>query len=39
MYDTEVLVSFTDADANRKQIVVDKFRQMKKQYGIWRMEV
>ena len=49
MYDTEVLVSFTDADAmwegisrdslvaNRKQIVVDKFRQMKKQYGIWRM--
>ena len=48
MYDTEVLVSFTDADAmwegisrdslavNRKQIVVDKFRQMKKQYGIWR---
>ena len=49
MYDTEVLVSFTDADAmwegisrdslvaNRKQIVVDKFRQMKKQYGMWRM--
>ena len=48
MYDTEVLVSFTDADAmwegisrdslvaNRKQIVVEKFRQMKKQYGIWR---
>ena len=48
MYDTEVLVSFTDADAmwegvsrdslavNRKQIVVDKFRQMKSQYGIWR---
>ena len=48
MYDTEVLVSFTDADAmwegmsrdslvaNRKQIVVDKFRQMKRQYGIWR---
>lgn len=49
MYDTEVLVSFTDADAmwegvsrdslaaNRKQIVVDKFRQMNRQYGIWRM--
>ena len=49
MYDTEVLVSFTDADAmwegmsrdslvaSRKQIVVDKFRQMKRQYGIWRM--
>ena len=49
MYDSKVLVSFTDADAmwegisrdslvaNRKQIVVDKFRQMKKQYGIWRM--
>ena len=49
MYDTEVLVSFTDADAmwegmsrdslvtSRKQIVVDKFTQMKKQYGIWRM--
>ena len=48
MYDTEVLVSFTDADAmwegisrdslvvNRKQIVVDKFHQMKSQYGIWR---
>ena len=48
MYDTEVLVSFTDADAmwegisrdslvaSRKQIVVDKFRQMKRQYGIWR---
>ena len=48
MYDAEVLVSFTDADAmwegisrdslvvNRKQIVVDKFRLMKKQYGIWR---
>ena len=49
MYDTEVLVSFTDADAmwegisrdslvaTRKQIVVDKFHQMKKQYGIWRV--
>ena len=49
MYDTEVLVSFTDADAmwegisrdslvaNRKQIVVEKFYLMKKQYGIWRM--
>ena len=49
MYDTEVLVSFTDADAmwegisrdslvaNRKQIVVDKFHQMKREYGIWRM--
>ena len=49
MYDTEVLVSFTDADAmwegttrdslvtNRKQIVVDKFHQMKSQYGMWRM--
>ena len=49
MYDTEVLVSFTDADAmwegisrdslvaNRKQIVVNKFRHMKRQYGIWRM--
>lgn len=49
MYDTEVLVSFTDADAmwegisrdslvaNRKQIVVDKFQQMKTEYGIWRM--
>ena len=49
MYDTEVLVSFTDADAmwegvsrdslavSRKQIVVDKFHQMKSQYGIWRM--
>ena len=48
MYDAEVLVSFTDADAmwegisrdslvaSRKQIVVDKFRQMKRQYGIWR---
>ena len=48
MYDTEVLVSFTDADAmwegisrdslviGRKQIVVEKFQQMKKQYGIWR---
>ena len=49
MYDTEVLVSFTDADAmwegisrdslaaNRKQIVVNQFHQMKSQYGIWRM--
>ena len=49
MYDSEVLVSFTDADAmwegvrrdslvaHRKQIVVDKFCQMKAQYGIWRM--
>ena len=49
MYDTEVLVSFTDADAmwegisrdslaiNRKQVVVEKFQQMKKQYGIGRM--
>lgn len=49
MYDTEVLVSFTDADAmwegisrdslvaNRKQIVVDKFQLMKTEYGIWRM--
>ena len=49
MYDTEVLVSFTDADAMwegisrdslvlcRKQIVVEKFIQMKKEYGIWRM--
>ena len=48
MYDSEVLVSFTDADAlwegisrdslaaNRKQIVVGKLREMKKQYGIWR---
>ena len=44
MYDTEVLVSFTDADAMwegisrdslvaaRKQIVVDKFHQMKKPF-------
>ena len=49
MYDTEVLVSITDADAmwegisrdslvhNRKQIVVNKFHQMEKQYGLWRM--
>ena len=49
MYDSEVLVSFTDADAmwegisrdslvaHRKQIVVDKFHQMKSQYGMWRM--
>ena len=49
MYDAEVLVSFTDADAmwegvsrdslvaNRKQVVVDKFREMKKEYGIWRV--
>lgn len=49
MYGTEVLVSFTDADAmwegmsrdslvaDRKQVVVDKFQQMKRQYGIWRM--
>ena len=48
MYDTEVLVSFTDADAmwegvsrdslaaNRKQIVVGKLREMNRQYGIWR---
>ena len=48
MYDSEVLVSFTDADAmwegvsrdslvvSRKQIVVEKFHQMKKEYGIWR---
>ena len=49
MYDTEVLVSVTDADAmwegvsrdslvaNRKQIVIDKFNHMKKEYGFWRM--
>ena len=49
MYDTEVLVSVTDADAmwegvsrdslvaNRKQIVLDKFDRMKKKYGLWRM--
>ena len=49
MYDSEVLVSFTDADsmwegisrdslvANRKQMVVDKFHEMKSQYGMWRM--
>ena len=49
MYGTEVLVSFTDADAmwegmsrdslvsDRKQVVADKFQQMKRQYGIWRM--
>lgn len=49
MYDTEVLISVTDADAmwegvsrdslvaNRKQIVVDKFHLMKEEYGIWRM--
>ena len=49
MYESEVLVSFTDADAmwegisrdslvaNRKQIVVDKFHEMKSQYGMWRM--
>ena len=49
MYDTEVLVSFTDADAmwegisrdslaaERKQIVVDKFHEMKAQYGFWRI--
>ena len=49
MYDTEVLVSVTDADAmwegvsrdslvaNRKQIVLDKFDCMKKEYGLWRM--
>ena len=49
MYDTEVLVSVTDADAmwegvsrdslvaNRKQIVLDKFDRMKKEYGLWRM--
>ena len=49
MYDSEVLVSFTDADAmwegvsrdslvaNRKQMVVSQFQKMKRQYGIWRM--
>lgn len=49
MYDSEVLISFTDADAMwegisrdslvviRKQTVVDKLSQMKSQYGIWRM--
>ena len=49
MYDSEVLVSFTDADAMwegisrdslvvaRKQMVVDKFHEMKSQYGMWRM--
>ena len=49
MYGTEVLISFTDADAmwegvsrdslaaNRKQIVVDKFHAMKSRYGMWRM--
>ena len=49
MYDTQVLASFTDADAmwegvsrdslvaNRKQMVVDQFHQMKSQYGMWRM--
>ena len=49
MYDAEVMVSVTDADAMwegvsrdslvaaRKQIVVEKFRQMQKQYGLWRM--
>ena len=49
MYDSEVLVSFTDADAmwegisrdslvtNRKQIVVEQFHKMKSQYGMWRM--
>ena len=49
MYDSEVLVSFTDADAmwegvsrdslvaNRKQMVVGQFQKMKRQYGIWRM--
>ena len=49
MYGNEVLVSFTDADAvwegvkrdslvaQRKQVVVDKYRQMKREYGIWRM--
>ena len=49
MYDTQVLVSFTDADAmwegvtrdslvaSRKQMVVEQFHQMKSQYGMWRM--
>ena len=49
MYDTQVLASFTDADAmwegvsrdslvaNRKQMVVEQFHQMKSQYGMWRM--
>lgn len=49
MYDSQVLVSFTDADAmwegvsrdslveNRKQVIVDQFQHMKSQYGIWRM--
>ena len=49
MYDTEVLISFTDADAlwegtardtlvaARKQIVVDKLHEMREQYGLWRM--
>ena len=49
MYDTEVLVSFTDTDAmwegiprdslvaNRKQIVVDKLHQMRELYGFWRI--
>ena len=49
MYDAEVMVSVTDADAMwegvsrdslvvaRKQIVVEKFRQMQKEYGLWRM--
>ena len=49
MYDTQVLVSVTDADAmwegitrdslvaNRKQMVVAQFHEMKSQYGMWRM--
>ena len=49
MYDTQVLVSFTDADAmwegvtrdslvvSRKQLVVNQFHEMKDQYGMWRM--
>ena len=49
MYDTEVLVSITDADAmwegvtrdslvaSRKHIVVEQFKQMKSEYGLWRM--
>ena len=49
MYDTEVLISFTDADAlwegiardtlvaARKQMVVDKLQEMREQYGLWRM--
>ena len=49
MYDAEVLVSLTDADAmwegvsrdslvaNRKRIVEEKFSLMKTEYGIWRV--